>query len=185
MFRRHVRARIRLYSAITRRFVLHNLLHADDPPERLARGVAIGLFVAFTPTIGFQMGLVLFLAWLFRANKLIGLPMVWISNPVTLVPIYYPCYKLGVMLTRMTPVNAKWWSDLAHPPEGWWNTVDFYWTQMVDVAVPMWVGCVVVGLLFALPSYIIVHRTICYYRIKRWGQLIPPSASKPHKREAA
>ena len=78
-----------------RRFVVHNVLRADDPPHRLALAVAIALFVTFTPTIGFRSVLVVLLAWMFGANKLVGLPLVWISNPATFVPIDYPSYLTG------------------------------------------------------------------------------------------
>ena len=97
IYRRHIRARFRLYLHRARKFIYHNVLHADDPPHRLALGAAIGVFVAFTPTVGLQMMLTVSLAWLLRANKVIGLPVVWISNPATLVPIYYSCYVVQTL----------------------------------------------------------------------------------------
>ena len=87
--------------------MLHSILKADDPPHRLALGVAIALFVTFTPTIGFQSVLVVALAWLFGANKLVGLPLIWISNPATFVPIYYPAYRLGKWVLGGTPVKCN------------------------------------------------------------------------------
>ena len=77
MVRRKIAYRFRRSIVKARRFIVKNILHADDPPERLAMGAAIGMFVTFTPTVGFQMMLTLFLSWLFRANKVIGLPIVW------------------------------------------------------------------------------------------------------------
>ena len=92
---RHLRLRIRLLQRWLRYFVIHHVLHADDPPQRCKLGIAISVFVTFTPTVGFQMALVVFLAWLLRANKVVGLPIVWITNPLTIVPVYYPCYVVG------------------------------------------------------------------------------------------
>mgnify|MGYP001008765280 CR=1 FL=1 len=43
------------------RFFLHQVLHCDDSPHRLALGAALGTLVAFTPTIGFQMAIVVLL----------------------------------------------------------------------------------------------------------------------------
>ena len=54
-------------------FVVYGVLHADDTPHRIALGVAIGIFVTFTPTLGFQMILVAVIATLLRANKFVGL----------------------------------------------------------------------------------------------------------------
>ena len=76
-------------------FFVHRVLHVDDTPHRIALGVAIGVFVAWTPTIGFQMPLTVALAWLLGANKLFSVPFVWISNPLTFVPIYMPNYLVG------------------------------------------------------------------------------------------
>ena len=57
-------------------FVVHHILHTDDRPSRIARGVAIGMFIAWLPLIGLQMLLVLGLSFIFRANKVAGLPVV-------------------------------------------------------------------------------------------------------------
>ena len=73
---RHLLVRFRLLSRRIRRFIIHNILHADDPPHRLALGVAIGMFMTFTPTVGVQSILVALTAWVLRANKLVGMPMV-------------------------------------------------------------------------------------------------------------
>ena len=79
----------------TKRFFIFRVLHVDDTPHRIALGVAVGIFVTWTPTIGAQMLLTVLLSWLLRANMLVGVPFVWISNPLTVVPIYGPSYVLG------------------------------------------------------------------------------------------
>ncbi|HKI70697.1 MAG TPA: DUF2062 domain-containing protein, partial [Verrucomicrobiae bacterium] len=82
------------------RFFVYRVLHVDDTPHRIALGVAVGIFVAWTPTVGFQMILTIILATLLRANKLVGIPFVWISNPFTLGVIYYPNYLLGKFILQ-------------------------------------------------------------------------------------
>ena len=77
---------------LIKKFVIHKILHIDDTPHRLALGVALGVFIGWTPTIGFQSALVILMALIFKANKVVGLPFVWISNPFTLIPIYWPNY---------------------------------------------------------------------------------------------
>lgn len=158
-----------------RRFVMHDVLHADDSPHRLALGVGIGMFVTFTPTVGAQMILTAFLAWLLRANKVVGLPLVWLSNPATLVPIYWSCYEVGRILTGGAKRGSEWWNEWAHPPEGWWPTVSFYWDKCAQIAIPLWVGGIVVGLAVAVPSYYLTLFMVRSYRLRRWGQLMPPS----------
>ena len=73
-----------------KRFFIYRVLGLNDTPHRIALGLAIGIFVTWTPTIGFQMVLTVVLSTLFRANKFVGVPFVWISNPLTVVAIYGP-----------------------------------------------------------------------------------------------
>jgi uncharacterized protein (DUF2062 family) len=167
MYRRHVRARCRLYAQYVRRFVVHDVLHADDPPHRLALGAAIGVFVTFTPTIGLQMILVVFLSWLLGANKIVGLPVVWLSNPATFVPMYYSCYVIGRSVLGRPEVGDAWWSRLSDPPDHWWPTVTFYWSHLLEIASPLWVGCIMVGFLLAYFTYYVVHQSIVTYRARR------------------
>lgn len=64
----------------------------------VARGVAIGLFVALTPTVGVQTLLMLGACLLARANFPVAFGVSWISNPVTLAPLYFGYHQLGERL---------------------------------------------------------------------------------------
>ncbi len=152
-----------------RRFIYHDLLHADDPPDRLALGMAVGMFVAFTPTIGVQMLIAGFLSWVLRANKLVSMAVVWISNPATMLPIYWYCYHIGAAILTLEPIRRAWWGQLANPPPGWWPAVKFYWARFVHIAAPLWLGGCVVGLICAYATYYATYHTIRCYRIRRWG----------------
>ena len=79
-------------------FIKFKILHVDDTSQRIARGVAVGLWIAFTPLMGFHMILALAAATLLRANKALAMMLVWLSNPFTILPIYWPCYLLGRFL---------------------------------------------------------------------------------------
>jgi len=177
MLARRVTGRFQTAWDKARHFVLHSVLHADDPPGRLALGAAIGAFITFTPTFGFQSLLVVFAAWLLRANKVVGLPIVWLSNPATMVIIYYPCYVVGRTLLGREPIGSQWWNGLRHPPPGWWPAVQFYWSRLLEVATPLWLGCLVVGTCAAIATYYLVYHMIRAYRLRRWGQLTPPVES--------
>lgn len=68
-----------------------------------ARGVAVGLGWAMTPLVGIQMPLVFF-TWVIlkKFNCHFSLPLAlawtWVTNVVTLVPIYYVFYLTGQMI---------------------------------------------------------------------------------------
>jgi uncharacterized protein len=170
------------YWKLARDYCVYNVLHADDPPHKLALGIAVGMFVTFTPLIGFQMVMNMFLAWLLRANKFVGIPLVWISNPFTIVPIYYPCYWIGCKLINVPVIGDEWWEQLTSRWEDfqldgtvtWFEKVSFWWSSLLQIATPLWVGCVVVGLSAGISSYYGSLLAIRRYRLKRWGQLMPP-----------
>jgi len=155
-----------------RRFVVRQVLHADDPPHRLALGVGIGMFVMFTPTIGMQSAIVVALAWLLGANKLVGLPLIWISNPATFVPIYYPCYRIGRWIMGGEPTSTAWWKELASPPEGRAESLRFYWGRMLEIIGPLTLGGVVVGAVFGTLSYVLTYQVVVKYRALRARRLL-------------
>ena len=77
---------------------------ARHSPEYVARGVMVGMAWAMTPLVGIQMYLV-FMTWLiarrfFRWNfsLIIGCAWTWMTNVVTMFPIYYVFYVTGQML---------------------------------------------------------------------------------------
>ena len=158
------------------------ILHADDPPHHLALGIAIGMFVTFLPLIGIQMAVSFFLAWILGANKLVGVPLVWISNPFTVVPIYYPCYWLGCKLLGGGDVGVEWeqlrghWHTInTNPASTWGDRAQFWWNGFFDFAGPLGLGCLIVGLTFGIVSYYVSLLAIRRYRMNRWGQLMPPA----------
>ena len=71
------------------------LLRLRGSPEAIGRGIAIGVFVAFTPTVGFQMVIAIVLATLCKANRPAAIGPVWISNPFTIPPLFLFTYWVG------------------------------------------------------------------------------------------
>ncbi len=71
-------------------------------PREVALGCALGLFVAMSPTMGFQMAIAIPIAALFKWNKLAAAMAVWVSNPITAPFIYGPTYYVGAKLSGMS-----------------------------------------------------------------------------------
>jgi uncharacterized protein (DUF2062 family) len=80
------------------RKVLRRVLYSKSSPSSIAGGMALGIFVGLTPMFGFQMILAAFLGALFRVNIVAAVAGVWITNPLTAVPIYYAEYQLGALI---------------------------------------------------------------------------------------
>jgi uncharacterized protein (DUF2062 family) len=67
-------------------------------PSEIAFGCALGLFVGMSPTMGFQMPIAIFLAALFKCNKISAAASVWVTNPVTAPFVYSFSYFIGARL---------------------------------------------------------------------------------------
>ncbi len=82
------RARINKKHPITRvrraaRYHYLRLLRMDDPPERIARGAALGVFMGVLPTFGLGTFLSLGFAFVIDANKASAVIGSFVMNPLT------------------------------------------------------------------------------------------------------
>lgn len=160
------------------RFIKFRILHVDDSPRNLAMGVALGLFVAWTPTIGIQMLISIALAVPFKANKFLAAAMAWVSNIFTLIPVYLPSYIVGKWVLELC--GSEKFSSNEHAIELLKRLSSFHffvdmWTLnfwkegakvMLEIGLPLWIGSVIVGLLLAVVSYFCTYKFIVWYRLK-------------------
>lgn len=162
-----------------RHFIYKRILHADDSPHSLALGVAIATFVAITPLMFFHTVISITLAALLRANKAVCVPVVWITNVFTAIPVYGACWWVGkLILTGSTDTDrAALEMQLALPPEysGWgvvrhvheaafWKYV-LEWTM--NFGTELWLGCTIIGSVSAVAAYFLSRRLIVVYRRRR------------------
>lgn len=157
--------------------VVNRILGLNDTPHRIAWGVFLGFVVAFSPTVGFQMMLFVAVATLLRANKISGLPVVWITNPVTVVPIYYACWRVGafVLGTDDDPQRGeRIIEELAGADTGWtWGRLveAHFWQQLgqtlLDLGAELWLGGFLVGAVLGALAYPLTIWGIGVYRRAR------------------
>lgn len=131
-----------------------NLWHLNR--HSVATAVSIGLFVGYLPIIG-HMLLAAFFAILFRANLPIAISLVWISNPVTIPPMFYFAYKLGGWI-----IGAK--------PEHFHFETNYHWFlhEFDHFAVPLIVGSLVCGITLAILGNIMVRLYWRYSVKSQW-----------------
>jgi len=160
-----------------RRFILHKVLHADDTPHAVALGAGIASFVAFLPLGGFQTVIAVGAAALLRANKAICLPIVWITNPFTIVPIYGTCYALGnLVLASAHTDEVEVLAKLRQGQEAvrvfeleFWKNLS---TILMDFGLELWVGCLIISVVAGTASYFVTRQGVSAYRERRRQRLL-------------
>lgn len=132
------------------------VLELDDPPDRIALAAAIGIFIAFTPTLGLHTISCLLLAWAFRVSKFVALTSSLVMNPWTMVPLYSFCLWFGIRITGSeVAVPAIAWNELTF--SGFFSVVRPYlW--------PLAAGTLFIGAVSALVSYVVVYRAVLRFR---------------------
>ncbi len=113
--------------------------------KTIGRAIWIGLFVGFLP-IPMQMLVAVMLALVARVNIPVAAIGVWVTNPFTMVPLYYLAYRLGATMLEM-PIEP-WPADF--------NFSAFY-QDMGGIWIAMLYGGVVLGLSLATASYILFN----------------------------
>ncbi|MEM7080029.1 MAG: DUF2062 domain-containing protein [Pseudomonadota bacterium] len=107
--------------------------------------VFIGLFVAFLP-VPMQMVIAALIAIGMRTNLPIAVAMVWITNPLTIPPMFYFSYRLGAWLLDMqTTVDAFEFS--------------FEWLldNLATIGYPLIFGSLVCGWVVGISGFVITR----------------------------
>jgi uncharacterized protein len=140
------------------------LLAIRDTPEAIAGGVAIGIYIGFTPLIGLKTALTILFAWLTRSNILAAViasashDILWPVMPV----IFAAEYDVGYWL-------------LSHPhhfPPPFTKThLDFHalrsWSNLLTIGKPMLVGSLVCSAPLAALAYWFSKRLVARHQRKK------------------
>ena len=114
----------------------------------IAFGLALGLFVGFMPILG-QMFVAAALAIMARVNLPIAVMAVWITNPITMGPIYFIAYQIGAAMLTL-PVGEH-----AFTMSWEWFTHEF-----VAIWQPLLLGSFILGTAAAILGILFVR--ICW-----------------------
>ena len=129
----------------TIRYYYLKLVRLEGNPKVIARGLACGVFAGCFPWFGFQTIIGIFLAFLFRGNKLAAASGTWVSNPLTYAPLFFFNFKLGKL------IQGSYSQGLTE-----FELTD-NWSQLMDlgteVLVSISIGSFVVGLVASIAVY--------------------------------
>lgn len=127
--------------------------------RRAVAGAAfIGLFCAFLP-IPFQMAVAALLAVAFRCNLPIAAALVWVTNPVTIGPMFLFAYRLGVWLLGSQEAVSDFEFNM-----------DWLLANIDDLAYPLLFGSLVCGWVSGITAFALVHVLWRLHVVSRWRE---------------
>lgn len=154
----------------TARYYYLKFLRLQGDPHSLALGVAVGLFVGITPTIPLHTALILILAWILRGNILAALiAATAISNPLTWLPQYYFCWRLGSWLLpgRLSWTRIQELLGLLTSGTGFKESLALLGQLGLEAVVVMLVGGVLLAIPFTCVGYLLSFKFFRALRKKR------------------
>jgi len=155
-----VRARLRR--------LLHDFLHLDDTPRRIAAAFGVGVYIAFHPLLGLHTLMALGIAFAFRLSRAAVLVGIYVNNPWTIAPMYLAgttlgCWILGVPLDGLSGI--QW--DL--------GSMAFYRLLVVSLKPYLWpyvLGNTILGIVCGAVAYLVM-RWVLERRARRAAALRP------------
>ncbi len=120
-----------------------NLWHLNR--RSVAGAFALGLFVMWMP-IPFQMFLSAGLAILLGVNLPLSIVIVWLTNPVTIAPMFYFAYIVGTWIIGEPPM------DFSFEP-----SIDWLRNELSSSWKPFLTGCFTVASICSLLGYLIIN----------------------------
>ncbi len=141
------------------RKLVKTVLHMKGEPKKIALAFSIGVFVAFFPIFGTHTIMALGGAWLLGVSPAVTLAGTLINNPWTIAPLYGSSLYVGMAVMGRSMGNL----DIN------WSNLNF--DTMLELAktllLPFSVGCILLGVIAAIISYIVTLKTVVSYRNNR------------------
>ncbi|BDQ32488.1 DUF2062 domain-containing protein [Pseudodesulfovibrio portus] len=135
------------------RYWFLRLMRQKSSPKNLAAACALGMFIGAMPIIPFQSVVVIFLAFVFRVNKLAAWLATCYSNAATMVPFYYFLFAVGKAVMPF--------QDVAFDP----NHLEM--THLIDAGWHVFAVMFMGGLVFGIPATIVTY-FLTLYVVRRY-----------------
>jgi len=165
-------------------YVRHRLRRLPDSPEKIARGVFAGTFVAVLPIPGLQFVAGGLLAWAMRGNILAALLLTFLSNPVTTPFVAVLSISLGHRMLgirqRLTPESighafSEAGRELWHNAGAPFTDERAHWDKLIDfwntIYWPYVVGSLIPGIVLGVIFYVLTVPLVRAYQNRRKKQL--------------
>lgn len=149
-------------------YIRHRALRIPGTPESVARGLASGVAVSFTPFLGLHTPLALGVAFVLRGNIIASALSSAIGNPFTFYFIFWIVYYVGVfLLGRGVEADSytSFFAAVMHTP---WEMLTehfgHYWDSFI---LPIMVGFLPVSIVSWFVTYWLSLRGVRQYQSMR------------------
>lgn len=147
-----------------------NLWHLNR--RSVSGAVAVGLFMAFVP-VPFQMLFAAAVAIPLRVNLPLSVALVWVSNPITMPPLFYGAYLLGAWV-------------LHRPEQPFHFELSWEWlgSGLLHIWEPFLLGCFLVGVTTAVLGYVAVRlfwrwHVVKHHRLRKFRRAVIKHNGQP------
>ena len=154
--------------------VLRWVLKLRSSPRAIAGGLGLGMFIAFTPTVGIQIILAIIAATLCNVNRPAAIAPVWITNPVTVAPVYTFNYWLGTFiwpgppLAEVKELFVNLGNSLTHLQ--FWDMQEAVLAVLhmgLEILIPLLIGSTLIGVVLGIATYIISLKLLSFFLTRR------------------
>ena len=148
---------------------IKKLLHIEDTPERTALAYAVGIFLGFSPFLGFHTLGGLAIAFLFGLNRVAILLGVWTNTPWWIVPNYMIAAWAGMRVTGFWIDGTTLKEILRLGLDGgfmrpdFWNRIASQWGLFLSFNI----GSLILCTLLSFLAYPLSLKWIRFYRSRR------------------
>ena len=149
--------------------LIKKLLHIEDPPERTALAYSIGIFLGFSPFLGFHTLAGLAIAFLFRLSRVAILLGVWSNTPWWIVPYYMIATWVGMWITGFWIDGTALREIFQLGKNQGFTNLDF-WSRLASqwgLLLSFGVGSLILCTLLGFVAYPLSLKWIRFYRLKR------------------
>lgn len=165
-------------------YVIHRVRRLPDPPHRIGRGVAAGVFISFTPLFGLHLVGAAVIAWAIRGNIVAALLATFFGNPLT-YPIFayasvwlghwllgiHTDLGIGTIIDTFAGATDEFWANI----KAVFTTAPTRWTQMAGffhtLFLPDLIGSIPLGLLAGAASHYMTLPVVEAYKKRRSKKL--------------
>jgi len=157
--------------------LIKQLLHIEDTPERTALAYALGIFLGFSPFLGFHTVGGIAIAFLFRMSRVAVLLGAWTNLPWLIIPYYTVATWAGMKVIgfQFDPAILaeifRLGLNEGFIQSGFWNRL----ASQSELLLAFGVGSLLLGTILSFIAYPVSLRWIKFYRSKRkQGNLSDP-----------